>query len=377
MEIKEDDASRKECQRARNLWLTASDALETVEQIYRTVWDNTCDCEAAEKLSLIYLQSGRAGLADAILQQLGYQCRFASHIFNYTTLITNIQAPPHQQEDTQSQALPKNELCRGFNNFLSPSELNGLLQVFANPHSTYWTHQHYTVEPPSPYCSYIIPLADLHTFGTLGQIIHKVQSALSTWQPAIQTQAHSCELWAHNRPHATGHQFHWDSDNEGCGAVRHPIVSAILYLSSTGGPTIVTHQRRASRHVATYGYACLPHVNRCLAFDGRLLHGVIPGHNGSDSQQRRVSVMLAFWKTIAIRSGPAPCAALAWPLAAPEEWAVTLTRTPSNDNDSTIEPPCVPYEPVYLPHIYEDLQGKPWPRRHVVMPAYDEVYQGF
>src|SRR4051812_969890 len=39
------------------------------------------------------------------------------------------------------------------------------------------------------------------------------------------------EWWAHCRPHASGHQLHFDSDDEGRGGVRNPSVSTVLYLS--------------------------------------------------------------------------------------------------------------------------------------------------
>ena len=41
------------------------------------------------------------------------------------------------------------------------------------------------------------------------------------------------EFWAHCRRHSAGHQLHYDSDDEGVGGVRNPIVSSVLYL--TGG----------------------------------------------------------------------------------------------------------------------------------------------
>jgi hypothetical protein len=34
--------------------------------------------------------------------------------------------------------------------------------------------------------------------------------------------------------HPSGHQLHFDSENEGRGGVRHPVASAVLYLSQGG-----------------------------------------------------------------------------------------------------------------------------------------------
>jgi hypothetical protein len=45
---------------------------------------------------------------------------------------------------------------------------------------------------------------------------------------------HACiqqQWWAHCRPHSSGHQLHFDSDDEGRGSVRNPIISTVLHLS--------------------------------------------------------------------------------------------------------------------------------------------------
>lgn len=40
-------------------------------------------------------------------------------------------------------------------------------------------------------------------------------------------EAKFVEWWAHRRPHSSGHQMHFDSDNEGRGGVRNPIVRCV------------------------------------------------------------------------------------------------------------------------------------------------------
>ena len=39
------------------------------------------------------------------------------------------------------------------------------------------------------------------------------------------------EWWAHRRPHSSGHQMHFDSDNEGRGGVRNPIVRCVVAVA--------------------------------------------------------------------------------------------------------------------------------------------------
>lgn len=94
-----------------------------------------------------------------------------------------------------------------------------------------------------------------------------------------------------------GHQLHFDSDDEGQGGVRHPIITAIVYLSDNtspaqhsaadapkggsskavsqewvGGPTLMTDQTLGGP-LATQGWLAYPATNRVVFFDGRYLHG--------------------------------------------------------------------------------------------------------
>jgi len=86
------------------------------------------------------------------------------------------------------------------------------------------------------------------------------------------------EWWCHCRPHHSGHQLHFDSDAEGQGGVRNPIVSTVCYLSGgIGGPTLVTDQHFSDTAVAAHGWLVHPAVNRLCMFDGSVLHGVLPG----------------------------------------------------------------------------------------------------
>jgi hypothetical protein len=116
---------------------------------------------------------------------------------------------------------------------------------------------------------------------------------------------------------AAGHQLHFDSDDEGQGGVRHPIITAIVYLSDNtspaqthpachagdvtapdhadsnrchthdaqrqgscsctqqdcvGGPTLMTDQVLGGP-LATQGWLAYPATNRVVFFDGRYLHG--------------------------------------------------------------------------------------------------------
>lgn len=172
--------------------------------------------------------------------------------------------------------------------------------------------------------------------------------------------ATTVEWWAHCRPHTSGHQLHFDSDDEGCGGARHPLLSVVLFLGGgglVGGPTLVTDQLLGGP-LASRGWLVGPSDNRLVAFDARVLHGVIPGrgvspeaarasaqaaaaaarsrsapggscggNGGAGNGQsvttsgdgRRVTLMVAFWDRIQVRHAPAdaptdtPGAARPWP----------------------------------------------------------------
>lgn len=142
------------------------------------------------------------------------------------------------------------------------------------------------------------------------------------------------EMWAHRRrvgPHC-GHQFHFDSADEGRGGIiRNPAFSSILFLSSGDSgsdagddasydhndsdtnammsPTLITDMARADEgKLSTVetkdgegrsdgGVLAYPRAGRIVAFRGDLLHGVLPVPLiDRETSQYRVTVMLAFWR---------------------------------------------------------------------------------
>lgn len=391
------------CKEARSLWLKSAkvtDLIE-VEKLYRSVWESTHNemrnssnvsasaydvvhQQAGEKLAMILLQSRRPDEANSILKVLNFTCRLSSSVLNYPTgrSIAFVQQPRSSLSNTAP--------CRIWDQFLSKDELNCLLTAFYDPNAHYWTSHQYAVEPPSPYFSYLIPLdpeTGRNEYGTIGSIIRRIQRQIAEWKPLVQ-QCTYCEMWAHNRPHATGHQLHFDSDNEGDGdVIRNPLVSTILYLTpgndSVGGPSLITNQRRSSQHLADQGWYTPAVYNRLVAFDGKVLHGVIPGKGVAPVNQecmlclsnRRVTLMLAFWKRITVRDDPAPGAGRPFPKAdSGKEWADILTSV--IQPMKTLSPEPLPIEAVVIHPIYETLDGKPWTRR-MGLPGYEQVFQGF
>jgi hypothetical protein len=97
--------------------------------------------------------------------------------------------------------------------------------------------------------------------------------------------------------------FHFDEDVKGRGALRHPILSSVLFFNPVrGGHLAVTDQRPGSGE-ATRLATVKPRANRYAVFDGDLFHGVLnargrtPGRRLTGPPGRlRVTLVVNFWK---------------------------------------------------------------------------------
>lgn len=433
-----EDEDIRQLYQARQIWLAAptQQMMNQVEEVHRRIWNHyrrrhhhprrgssrseTMDAEkscdeqqrsayvvAGERLALILLQSGRVQEADEILHELGYTCRLARSVFQPETIIESIQRPR-----MSSTLIP----CQVWDSFLPLGLLRKLQSIFCPVDAPYWTDHHYRVEPPTPYFSYLVPLNDVlpstssenvssNCNTLLARVIQQVYQQIAvTFKPIIANAATACELWAHNRPLPTGHQLHFDTDNEGCDrTLLHPLVTCILYLSAAGvggGPTLITNQRLVSPHAADRGWLASAQENRAVLMDGRVLHCVVPGRvivepsetkdavspaagkktnpeteAPSAQQHRRVTLMLAFWKRIRLRDEATHGAAR--PLPGNASWAQALQQ-PVEDKEATVTTDATMQSvpPTALSHVYESVpEGKPWTRQ-MGLPAYDQVFQG-
>jgi len=354
-------------------------------------------------LSLLQCQSGRTAVAKRGLEYLGFTCRLAKDVLDYPPATSSsknkIQNNSHKKTKEKSKTLPP---CMMLDHFLHPTELEHLQRIFLDPQASYWKDHSYQVEPPTPYFSYVLDLRRPHKqqtyYGFIGQLARQIRDLPQVRAKFPQiAQAPFVELWAHNRPHASGHQLHFDSDDEGRGGkIRNPVCSTILYLTTddndndsdgdedqpSGGPSLVTNQRLSSDHLATKGWLAHPKSRRLVVFDGSVLHGVIPGKGVNATGRRRVTLMMAFWKHIQIRMEPGPGSARPFPIqksggsgVASGTWAKTMSQddvSVGTKRPSTLrETP-----PIALSMVYETLDGEPW-NPSMGMPDYDQVFQGF
>ena len=139
---------------------------------------------------------------------------------------------------------------------------------------------------------------------------------------------------------------------------------------------MVTNQKLGDSQLATKGWMAHAKRKRLVAFDGKVLHGVIPGKGVTeDKTNRRVTVMLAFWEHIQVREEPGFGSARPFPGSKfQEKWLQQLRNKFGANWDEQQKPKYA--APIPLDHVYESLDGTPWTPQ-MGLPEYDEVFQGF
>lgn len=121
------------------------------------------------------------------------------------------------------------------------------------------------------------------------------------------------EWWVQRRPVSRSLDMHFDADS--ClmhrnGRLRCPEVSSILYLTSSGGPTVILDQfvangilwgHRLLPGEATRVDLVFPTPNQFAAFPGLFLHGVMPDLGGATTsakdgaQDVRTTLLVNWW----------------------------------------------------------------------------------
>ena len=250
------------------------------------------------RLILLLLQQGRNEEAIPLLVDGGWKYRLASWIL----------CPDENQNGLEKDGFPgcvyDNAIPEGFMQHL---------QNLLSPASEFWTEHGYNEILGSGEVGYFSYVQDVEgeAQNTLDLIIRHVWEVLKKTSlfPGLE-DAKVAEWWAHKRPHACGHQMHYDSDNEGIGGVRNPICSCIIYVIAppgVGGPTLVTNQKLSKAQLGNKGWLVTPRQGRLAAYDGTYFHGVVPGCGKAPPVsvepefQRRVTFMIAFWKEIRTR----------------------------------------------------------------------------
>lgn len=332
---------------------------------------------ALEKLALMLSQQPeQQARARAQLRRGEYEFTLSSEVLCYPLVPSGPSLrppPPPELLSVKDEALPAGMLAQ--------------LQRAFSPSSPFWSaHNYRSGDRASPFFSYVHHL-DRPPRTAFDRVLAVLHAHVSAAFPHAKL-AKRAEWWAHCRPHGTGHQFHFDSDDEGRGGVRNPIVSSALYLTGgIGGPTLVTDQPITGTGLAERGWATLPHTNRCLMFDGRYLHGVIPGRDvaPTGAPSHRISMMVAFWPEIRERTSREPVAARPFPYGpvadgAAQGWPTLFDWPEADDRAATGAPTANEGRPP--PSVWcvdpvwqrVDGGGPPAPGE---LPPYEACFQGF
>ena len=327
--------------------------------------------------------------ADNILSKLGYRLRLSKLACGYPICNCNQQQKRCSNTHSNASSICNcNQQQKRYNNtqpttsspisavviddILSSSIFNALQHAY-RPQSKYWSELYNkvnsTTTTKNQFASHNIPLpTNTLPSSILEQVAILVQQQLQDDFPDI-IHATSVEVWSHKRPTDGEHQLHYDMDEirlwkhrkgsikqgedgakrqktnpKSIDGISCPIVSCVLTVNipskqlgcsvcgETGNsnPTIICNQSILDQGSSSnVGCLCYPYPNRLLAFDGSLLHGVVPGipqetsatldddessssedsyymqdtpktKPVSDDDNQRVTLMLGFWKEVCL-----------------------------------------------------------------------------
>eukprot|EP00933_Yihiella_yeosuensis_P018465 TRINITY_DN1513_c5_g1_i1.p1 TRINITY_DN1513_c5_g1~~TRINITY_DN1513_c5_g1_i1.p1 ORF type:complete len:447 (+),score=93.78 TRINITY_DN1513_c5_g1_i1:155-1342(+) len=282
------------------------------------------------RLIQLLLQEDRAAEAIPLLRLGGYRYRLSSWVMRYPSF-AELQA-----QGACPLAADLSLPLRVFDEALPESFCQHLSALLVQG-SAFWKEHGYSEVAGSGENGYFSYLHSLEgePKSTIDVIAKYLLKFLQPHFPELE-RATCAEWWAHCRPHACGHQMHFDSDNEGIGGATHPIATCIVYVEAPdgfGGPTLITDQTLAEKTLATKGWLVFPKTGRLAAYTGDYLHGVVPGWGKSPMPEcdasgasaaakprRRITWMIAFWQEIQMRPwGPDGLAGSSRPLPEPAE----------------------------------------------------------
>jgi hypothetical protein len=343
--------------------VTADDGKKPADDSESSLREASSRRAANVELGVLLCQEGRDAEAAQLLTAMGCRYRLARGVLRYPKQLNGLthetkakkaiangvsrRAPTENFAQTFSAKKEKEDASargnvipvRAFDGALPLTLLARLRRVFA-PDSAFWDEHGYHEEG----CGFFSYAHDLTRFperfydhdgfrgpmrgvsesggkpsSLMDVVIARVRAVVSRAFPAA-AEATAAEWWAHSRPHASGHQMHFDSDDEGAPVastqsnanrrtIRHPICSAVVFVTGgVGGPTLVTDQRDDAKRLARNGWLVAPVAGRVAVFDGECLHGVMPGRGLVSKrvsrdvfEPRRVTLMIAFWRDVEIR----------------------------------------------------------------------------
>lgn len=308
------------------------------------------------------IHSGRCREADELLQKEGFLARYSDAVFNYIDVPRTGKPVPCPVASCFDGVLP--------------SALVDRLASFLRDDGPFFGEHNY-FSGSVGYFSYAHDLA--HPEGTLlEQTALLLRETLADSGFPELRAARKIEWWAHNRSHEAGHQLHWDTDAEGESGVRHPLCTAVVFLSAgTGGPTVVTEQG-VGDPMARRGWLIVPperDVGRVAVLRGRYLHGVVGGHPRAPvpAAGRRKTLMLAFWEDVKIRPSLFQTPGACRPLPLGTKWVPEIERGVAELRRDPAAPRLVPLDCVEP--FFQSVVASGQDASAQAVP-YEQVFQG-
>jgi hypothetical protein len=163
---------------------------------------------AATTLALLLYQRCADVQGDQIVRKLNCTFRLAPCILGYAHA-ANRPISPAAGEDAR-------RYVQVIDDAMPANLLEHMKEAFSET-SPFWQEHNYCPSPPSPYFSYLHLITDRPT-NALEQILSHALEITCKYFPQVH-EAKFVEWWAHCRPHCSGHQMHFDSDDEGRGGV--------------------------------------------------------------------------------------------------------------------------------------------------------------
>jgi hypothetical protein len=282
------------------------------------------------ELALLHSQLGNQIEADRHLSSLGFILKLTNSVFAPPVNPHVIEMSKKEKLEASMRSKKSNPVVT-FDDVLPANLLQPLIAAFS-PSSVFWSEHEY---PTQEFFSYNIRNDDNESL--IKQVSEYVRPLLESHFTDLKTVFSACsvEWWCHRRDKSSAfaHQLHFDLDENALKGYKssmkpkkvdrkflpnsrrekgvsirddlHPVVSTVLYLrGKNGAPTIVTDQTLDADSVASQAWLCHPAENRLLAFDGKLLHGVVPflpspsaagPTDIGDPDQYRITIMMGWW----------------------------------------------------------------------------------
>jgi hypothetical protein len=197
-------------------------SLNRVMVKFRWQCESDPDKVAATTLALLLYQRGADDLGNQIVRKLNCTHRLAPCILRY--------APAASKSNVSHTSAVFEDAChyvQVVDDAMPADLLNHMKDAFSQT-SPFWQEHNYCPSPPSPYFSYLHVITD-RPANALEHVLAYLRNIACMHFPQVR-EAKYVEWWAHCRPHCSGHQMHFDSDDEGRGGVRFVIIQRLPFF---------------------------------------------------------------------------------------------------------------------------------------------------